>query len=583
VKYAQGIKNINSVSYAVTELGGINKRGNARNGALYSATDMSSRAFPYLCPRARRATVRKLSSPDGLHGDDTLAYVDGGRLYYGGLEISGLTLSDGEKDILKLGKYLLIFPDEVYFNTANESDFGAMSVGFTAQNGRVCCVDTQLNEITYAIVTKEPDGASVGDWCAIQGSDGALRLKRFDGYVWNEAETLLKLSASGIGASFRDGDTVECNGLDGISTGFRIVKRSEDALYFEGTVSAAVSLGAFGVSRTVPIFDCQTVSGGRLYGVRRGRDKSGNLVCRIYASAENDPLVFSGLGGGAMMDIDIAGAFTGICDYLGSAVAFSESDIVETRIKNGALIGTVIKGYGLESGAKRSIASAGGALYYKSSVGVCIYDGSYPERISDCLGGGVSVAEHGCPAIFASGKYYIKLNDRELGSAIYVYDTENGLWSRETDPGVKRFAKRRENVYALLESGELILLDSEQADENELTYCSGSGYPIIEEGFAWSFETAEIGSDNLKSVCPVRLALRLVKNKDSEVKIGVIYDGQTICGETVVGRETFGAVSVPIPLKRADTFRLRISGSGECVFKGFAVQYRAGGEAKAWR
>jgi len=583
VKYAKGIKNINNVSYTVTELGGINKRGNARKGALYGAKDMSSRAFPYICPRARRATVRELSSPNGLYGDDTLAYVDGGRLYYGGLEVSGLTLSDGDKDILKLGKYLLIFPDEVYFNTADEDDFGAMSVGFTARNGRVCCVDAELNEISYAVVTKEPDGAAVGDWCAIQGSDGALRLKRFDGYVWNEAETLLKLSASGIGASFRDGDTVECNGLDGISTGFRIVKKSLDALYFEGTVSAPVSLGAFGVSRTVPIFDYQTVSGGRLYGVRRGRDKSGSLVSRIYASAENDPLIFSALGGGAMMDIDISGAFTGICDYLGSAVAFSESDIVETRIKNGALIGTVIKGYGLESGAERSAVSAGGALYYKSSVGVCVYDGSYPERISERLGDDVSLAEHGSPAIFASGKYYIKLSDSELGSAIYVYDTENKLWLRETDPGVKRFAKRRENAYALLENGELILLDSEQADENELTYCSGSGYPIIEDEFEWSLETAEIGSDNLKSVCPVRLTLRLVKSEGSEVKIGVIYDGQDVCGETVVYRETFGAVSVPIPLKRADTFRLRISGSGEWVFKGFTVEYRAGGEAKAWR
>ena len=582
MKYAEGIKKIKSVAYTVTELHGIDRSEHGKSGALYSVYNMTGSGSSSLKPRARRAAIRTLTSADGLFGDDTLAYVDNGRLYYGALEVSGLMLSPGDKSLFKLGSYILVFPDEVYFNTADTSDCGRMSVSFSADSARLCCVDGELNEISYTVVEKEPDGAAAGSYCAVRKTNGGLTMKRYDGSLWSECEAFTKLAAIGIGSGLRIGDAVECQGINELGSGFRVIAVSNDALYCEGVPRSEVALGGVKISRTVPIFDHCAISGGRLCGVRRGRDKTGKLVCRIYASAENDPFNFSELGGGAYADIDISGAFTGICDYLGSPIAFSESDIIESRIKNGALIATVIKSYGIESGASKSAVSSNGVLYYKSSVGICCYDGSYPECISNAICERVDISEYGTPAICANGKYYIKLTNNKSKTAIYIYDTNKRRWYTEDDPGVKMFAKRRESVYMLTEGGELLLLDSELADADELAYCSGQGYPVIEESFEWSMESADIGEDTFSSVCPVRLNVRLVKDAESEVKVGVIYDGEP-SEETVIERGACGAIGVPIPLRRADAFRICISGEGECEIKGYSVEYRAGGASRAWR
>ena len=579
MKYAEGIKKIKSAEQTVTGFCGIDRSEKAKSGALYEGYNIKLDGAS-VKPRGRRAIIRTLGSGDGLFGDDTLAYVDSGRLYYGALEVSGLMLSGGDKTVLKVGRYLLIFPDEVYYDTAS-GEYGAMSVSFSSESARLCCVDGELNEISYTEVEKEPDDAAVGSYCAIRDKNGALTVKRYDGNVWNVCQTYTKLASSGIGSGFRAGDAVECSGVSELGDSFCVVAATENALYCEGTVVSEKALGRVKVSRTVPIFDFCTESGGRLCGVRRGRDKSGNLVSRIYVSAQNDPFNFSGLVGGAYADVDVSGAFTGVCDYLGQPVAFSEGDIVEARLKSGELLTTVIKSYGIETGASRSAVSFGGVLYYKSSVGVCAYDGSYPEIVSGALCDRLHAADYGSPAICTCGKYRIKLTNTKSETAIYVYNIDKNTWTLEDDPGVKAFAKRRENAYALTDKGELILLDSETADSDELTYCSGAGYPTVEGDFDWHFESREIGADSFSSVCPVRLAVRLNKAADSAVKICVSYDGNRT-DETLIERGVYGAMGVPIPLKRADTFKIRISGKGECEIKGYSVEWRVGGASK-WR
>ena len=405
MNYADVTARVNNKKAVVSDFSGINRYSGQRG--LKDCENLCASEMPFLAVRGRRAALRALSSPQGIYADDTLAYVDGNRLYYGALEVSGLYLSSGEKQILRLGKYLIVLPDEVYCNTQDISDCGSMSAYFSSETGvSVSCVDEELSPIlSYGVTTDEPDGANIGEYCAIKNDDGTYVIMQFDGNVWNEIKSYIKIAGSGIGAGFNVGDTVHCSGLGNvIGNHFTVTHKTADALFCEGAIAAAFTAMSVSIQRIFPRFDFCTVSEGRIYGVRRGRDKGGDFVSRIYASAKNDPFNYSPYCGGMYADVDISGAFTALCDRVGTPIAFSESDIVEIHSSGGWLYPHVIHCYGVESGAHKSAVCDSGIIYYKSSVGVCAYDGSYPECISGSLGRKLKCSEEGSPAICVGGK-----------------------------------------------------------------------------------------------------------------------------------------------------------------------------------
>ena len=562
----------------VTTLRGLGK--SAEKGELSAVRNMSADAFPYLKTRGRRSVIRRMHQPQGLFSDGTLAYVDGGRLYYGGYEIEGIFLSEGEKTVLRLGEYLLVFPDGIYYNIGDGSDYGTLSVTNTADGGRICCVDTHFTELDCSVVTQPPDEAAVGAHCAIKMSDGSLKIKRYNGVYWYDVDTLIKLEAEGIGNGIRVGDTVSLTGAEAIGSCMTVAAREPSALYCVGAVASEILvLGSITVRRRIPIFDLVTVSGGRLCGVRRGRDLDGRVVCRMYLSRENDPFVFLPEGGGAELDLDLSGVFTGLCDHMGSPVAFTEGEIVETRIKGGGLIATVVRGFGVMQGAQKSIASLDGSIYYLSPVGICRYDGSYPECIHSSPDG-LKRSVGGSPAVAAKGKYYINLTDKNSLNAIYIYDIKNKRIVTEDPLHATALVKRRESVYALSADGELVLLDRDSASEPD--YLLSEDAAQDEDEVYFYAETPDIGLADFGSVSPVRVTLRVKKPSGTALRVAIRYNGCEAEEAVELKGEIDGLAAVPIPVKRCESFRLIISGEGDVTIGGYSVEYRSEG-AVLWR
>lgn len=591
MRYAVDLKTKKRSTLSVTGFGGINVSESAPAGSLSKSLNLTCRGFPALSVRGRRAVIRSTLSADGIFGDDTLAWAESGKLYYGGREITGVYLTPGKKKFSKHGSMLLIFPDGIYYDTAS-GESGNMSVSYSCTEGAyACCVNGNFEEITYSYVKTEPDGAEPGDYCAVSGSDGKPVMKRYDGAAWLVCECFIKISASGIGAGFRAGDTVECTGLEGsIGSTFTIAYRTDGALFCRGVLPSSLSPGSVTVSRTVPKFDYSAVSGGRLWGVRRGEDKGGQFVCRVYASAPGSPFNFSPEGGGLVCDVDISGKFTGMCDFLGSPLAFSETEIIEIRIKNGSLITTVIKCGGIEEGAEESAVVYGGALYYKSKTGIFRYDGSYPECVSEELGENIYCPESGAPAVCRGGEYYIKLSDMNQKTSIYVYNIDKKVWHCQDDPGVAAFAKRNENIYALTENQSsenekygIVLFDYDRADGDEKSYCAALGYPKPETDVQWGFESGRIGFECFKGLYPIRLILRIKSGNQSVYGVSLIYDESFETDPEEISAESEGAVNIPIALKRCDTLRIKISGSGDCRILGYSLEYGNGGEVRGWK
>ena len=95
-------------------------------GEFFHTENLTSALFPLLANRKKRGRVARLQAPGGLAAKEKLAWVDGGTLYYGGEATPLRNLSPGEKQLVSMGACLCVFPDKVYYNTADAADFGSM-------------------------------------------------------------------------------------------------------------------------------------------------------------------------------------------------------------------------------------------------------------------------------------------------------------------------------------------------------------------------------------------------------------------------------------------------------------------------
>ena len=98
-----------------------------RDGAFYDMMNMSGRNYPLVVTRQQRRTVHEMEDPTGLIAKDQLYWVDNGKFYAGGLEVSGLTLSDSPKQLVSMGAYIVIWPDKKYINTQDLTDYAPLT------------------------------------------------------------------------------------------------------------------------------------------------------------------------------------------------------------------------------------------------------------------------------------------------------------------------------------------------------------------------------------------------------------------------------------------------------------------------
>ena len=142
--------------------------------------------------------------PNGLAAKDSLIWVDGRTLYINGLAID-LALTDGEKQLVSMGAYLLIWPDKKYVNTQNLSDRGSLENAIQTTGAvtyALCRADGTEYE-GYTTGAAAPASAESGDLWLDTGSGAALM--RYDGVMWQAVDdAALKLSSAGIGTGFSE-------------------------------------------------------------------------------------------------------------------------------------------------------------------------------------------------------------------------------------------------------------------------------------------------------------------------------------------------------------------------------------------
>lgn len=151
----------------VGQWGGLDERLITEENTFSAMQNMSSRFFPAIATREARGTAqRTISSPHGLYHKNGLFWVSGTQCYYNGNAISGMTVTEGDKQIVGMGAYIVVFPDKKIYNTST---------------GEVTSVDATYNQsgtITFAELSK--DSAFVKITAA--GIDDVLR--QYDGVTF---------------------------------------------------------------------------------------------------------------------------------------------------------------------------------------------------------------------------------------------------------------------------------------------------------------------------------------------------------------------------------------------------------------
>lgn len=553
--------------------------------AFYDMKNMSSDGYPLLQSRARRGVVRQMETPQGILAKDAMAWADGGKLYYNGAEIVGLTLTEGEKQLVSMGAYLLIWPDKKYLNTKDLTDFGGLEASY-ASSGTVtyllCGADGSPLSKVSATKPEEPKGGEY--WIDTTQTPHSLMMWSESSEMWIGVATVYtKIQAVGIGKPFREGDGVEISGAayggdsDVVQAQFEelngtkiIYAKDEDYIVVVGLIDLTYEQteGTVTVKRAVPDMDYVCEAQNRIWGCKYGM-VDGKAVNELYCCALGDFKNwnrFLGIATDAWAaSVGSDGAWTGAANYLGYPTFFKENVIHRIAISSaGAHQMTETVGRGVQNGSGKSLCVVNEVLYYKAREGVCAYDGSFPSAVGEALG---DVRYHNAVGGGCGGKYYLSMRDGANAWHMFCYDTAKGLWHREDDLHALCFTQMDGELYAIdAETKQLLALHGSQ------------GTP--ETAVKWAAETGLIGYTTVEQKYVSRFNLRMLLPRGSRADMYIQYDSDGVwhhCGHMEgVGTKSF---LLPVRPRRCDHFRLRIEGEGEVRVYSFAKILETGSDA----
>lgn len=553
--------------------------------AFYDMKNMSSDGYPLLQSRARRGVVRQMEAPQGILAKDAMAWADGGKLYYNGAEIVGLTLTEGEKQLVSMGAYLLIWPDKKYLNTKDLTDFGGLEASYES-SGTVtyllCGADGSPLSKVSATKPEEPKGGEY--WIDTTQTPHSLMMWSESSEMWIGVATVYtKIQAVGIGKPFQEGDGVEISGAayggdsDVVQAQFEelngtkiIYAKDEDYIVVVGLIDLTYEQteGTVTVKRAVPDMDYVCESQNRVWGCKYGM-VDGKAVNELYCCALGDFKNwnrFLGIATDAWAaSVGSDGAWTGAANYLGYPTFFKENVIHRIAISSaGAHQVTETVGRGVQNGSGKSLCVVNEVLYYKAREGVCAYDGSFPSAVGEALG---DVRYHNAVGGGCGGKYYLSMRDGANAWHMFCYDTAKGLWHREDDLHALCFTQMDGELYAIdAETKQLLALHGSQ------------GTP--ETAVKWAAETGLIGYTTVEQKYVSRFNLRMLLPKGAKADMAIQYDSDGVwhhCGHMEgVGTKSF---LLPVRPRRCDHFRLRIEGEGEVRVYSFAKILETGSDA----
>lgn len=550
--------------------GGYDHRLRSGEGSWYDTKNLSSDHAPQLSTRRRRADTHRRAV--ALLEKQALAYVgEDGTLYYNFLPTPVTGLSSGEKQLVGMGAYIVVFPDKVYLNTEDQTDHGSLEAHYGPQAAEIepCRFDGTVVSASY-VQPQEPSAPANGAyWIDLSGPERVLRQWSEAQHEWIAVESVylrIRFSTLGtIGALFRVGDAVTISGAAAAElNGTKIIRAlgggedEQDWILLDGLPEASGGTEeALRIERLVPTPDFVCECRNRLWGCRYGVGEDGKTVNEILCSALGDFRnwqQFQGLSTDSWRaSVGSDGPWTGAVNYLGSPIFFKENRIHRVSVSaTGAHSVTETVCRGVQRGSAKSLVVVNETLFYKSPGEVCAWQGGFPSGVSSPLGAAVY---HGAVGGEIGGKYYLSMLDESGAASLFVYDIEKDLWLCEDALRVTDFARVGRELYAL-SGGELLALMGSTA-------LTGS---TPEDEVEWEAVTG-IQSFHLPENKRVsRYNIRLSLAPGASLAAALQYDSDGVwhsAGSVTSSGGGTGHVLFPVRPHRCDHLQLKLSGRGE--------------------
>ena len=572
------LKETQTSQYVTDVFLGLDRNLKISDGAMNDMKNLTSDYYPLLSSRNPRTEVRTLVEANGLIAKEKLIWVSKRNLFYGGVDLTdqlrdyGIVLTDSRKTMVSMGAYLVILPDKVYVNMSDVSDCGHIEASWENDQEAVitmCMADGTAYE-GYATGKEAPKEPAAGQyWLDTSGEKSALMVYTNDS--WTAVETVYsRISCPGIGRLFREGDGVTISGCasDAIN-GSKILKKvRQDEVVVIGMTPSVVTqnAGSLSISRRMPDMDFVTECNNRIWGCKYGT-VDGKTVNEIYCCKLGDFRnweCFEGLSTDSYRaSVGTDGPWTGAVTHLGYPCFFKEDHLHKVYVSpSGAheIADTACRG--VQPGCGGSLVVVNENLFYKSTDGICLYDGSLPECISANLG-----TERSYDAVGGTidSKYYLSLR-RESGWELLVYDTRRGIWEKEDDIRAAYMARLGEELYLLDDTGKLWGM-------------TGRAEGKSEGDVPWSATTGVIGySDHRqKYVSRFVLRMRLADGSSAQVFIQYNSNGHWMpCGS--VNGNGLRSTVLPVRPFRCDHFQIKISGKGPMQMYSIGKIYERGSD-----
>ena len=556
----------------MTEIfGGYNRNLKINEGEWYSEKNLSCRAYPLFAEREKRGVYREgAQAITGMIAKDALAWVEGGNLFINGYQVDGISLTDGEKQLVGMGAYICVFPDNVYVNTQNLTDRGSMGAEFATIDGQEvtftpCRLDGTPYEGVPIAESAPPEPANGDMWMDSSADTHVLKQYSASTGMWTDIPAVyVKIAVNGINELFSRYDGVTLSGASvteedikgqiAALNGDIIIQAVGDGyIIVTGILDHAVTqtVGQVKVSRKIPRMTHVCESGNRLWGCFYGMI-DGVMVNQIFASKLGNFKnwnCFMGIASDSYaVSVGTDGEFTGAITYLGYPTFFKENCVHR-------IYGSMPSAYqvqttqlrGVQKGSGKSLAILNEVLYYKSLTDICAYDGSLPTGISDQMGG---VMYSNACAGAGNGRYMVSMQDTQGAWHMFTYDPQRGIWHREDDTHAIGFAAWGQEMY---------FIDKER---NAIITARGTeGTP--EGDVEWMAESGMIGYEMPDRKYVSRFNIRMRLDEGAHLALAIEYDSNGIWvhqGDvSVAGTDAFVFPVIP---RRCDHFRIRLSGRG---------------------
>lgn len=543
----------------------------------YETKNLSTDGYPMLTPRAARGTVATLSDPSGCISKDSMIWIDGDEVYMNGYATELKVNPELKpKQLVSMGAYLVIFPDKVYLNTADISDYGPIESKWEAGDTPVTYSICTITGESYGdppAQAAEPESPTGGQyWLDTSGDTHTLKQWSEASGMWATISTVYtKIAADGIGAAFAEYDGVTISGIRHEGTGAFadqlealngtkvIYKKADEYIVVVGIIDQTYTqTGGVSIRRAVPDMDYVCEAGNRLWGCKYGL-VDGKAVNEIYGSKLGDFKnwnCFLGISTDSWAgSVGSDGLWTAACNYLGYPTFFKEDRIHQVLISSSGahqIQETVCSG--VEKGSWRSPCVAGQVLYYKGRNAVYAYDGSQPVAVSDALG---EELYKDARAGSVRGKYYISMQHTDGTWHLFAYDTKRGMWMREDHTHALMFAAQDDDLWFIDEdTGEMKTAYGTQGD--------------TEAAIEWIAESGVQGYEYAEKKYVGRYNFRVSLEAGTSMSLWIEYDssGEWINKGTIQG-DKLATYTLPVIPQRCDHLRYKLTGTG--AFKLFSI------------